>query len=126
MAPFMLPSASAMLSAVCSSKAASSSSWRSAAANTLRARCTAYCRPARAPTPAMAALRALRLDDEIGPAAARSASMRFFASLTASAPAVAAVITPSTLATVRADGMRAERTDGPSRPAIPVPLRSDG
>ena len=41
MAPFMFPSASVMDSAVLSSNSASSSAWRSAEANTRRARCSA-------------------------------------------------------------------------------------
>ncbi len=76
--------------------------------------------PALAPMPAIATLRALRLDEEIGLPVSWLASIRFFASFTASAPAVAAVITPSTLATVLAEGMGAERTDGPSARSIPV------
>ena len=120
MAPFMFPSASAMLSAVWSSKAASSSAWRSADANTLRARCSAYLPPALAPSPAIAAVRAFLPDDEIGSPSPAAESCRFFASCTASTPAVAAATTPSTLAIVLALGMAAEATDGLADRSIPV------
>ena len=54
-----------------------------------------------------------------GPVGAAAGRGRLRASCTASAPAVAAVTTPRTLATVRAFGMAAERTDGPCVRSIP-------
>jgi hypothetical protein len=61
----------------------------------------------------MAALRALRLDDEMGRPSAGLASRRRFASFTASTPAAAAVAMPRIFTTVLAFGMAAEATDGP-------------
>src|SRR5690606_10769129 len=97
MAPFMFPSASVIASAVCSSKRWSSSACRSADANTLRARCSAYCPPALAPIPAIAALRAAREVTSIGAPGASPPPARRRAAWTAVTPAVAAKTTPSSV-----------------------------
>src|SRR3954467_10899196 len=101
----MWPSASATCSAVRSWCSASSSSLRSADANTRRARCIAYDPPALVPIRATSAVRAIRVVDVSGvapPPSRRPFSPAFFTARYVAAAAPNAAITAA--ATVFLDG----------------------
>ena len=120
-APFMPPRASATCSAVRSSNCWSSSAWRSAEANTRRARWTAKPAPARPPRRASSARRWLRVRNRRPPASSSpgpgAVAARRRRAAIAAAPAAAAMPAASAFVPLRATSgaYRAVTVGRPSR-----------